>query len=536
MESLWKPGLLYWRVGRRIAGQPGLTPQVWATLSGCALAKKCSLPAPSLIHPLPREHQNQWCAEIPQSPHAGLWRRAGLPAHALGEVISRVSLFLRVWQPSFQPRGLSTCKRSRQTQRTDPAGCRHLPSDHHTLLPRPKGASRRLWRRTAHPQTRANHGSRSCQRAPAPRARTRAERCAPAPQRRPPGPPPRVRTAQGSSAAAAGCAHGPRGPSGWAQQDEAPQRQDSPGLREARGGSTRVGTNREAAASARRPEARHSLLHNVDLVAPAVLVLDAQLQPARLDGHPGARVLRHTAPSRRARSPAAPPATAAAPPGAGTGRRYRSRRCPGGRASPTARSLPPAVPAAPRRRGPGGAHAPRPAPWRRTQLRARSSAFIAASARLPPARRSDVSPARRSRRAGSRDGRRWPAPPPRAGPPCSCASRSAEGAPAGHRWPAPPCRTDGISARHSALCRGLQGEGRKRMGEREKGGKGLGGKGERRKEEGGRKEEGRKGAGERKGGKGEMEGYRKWRTHLPNCSGKLPRIRWKSFSPVSSST
>lgn len=47
----------------------------------------------------------------------------------------------------------------------------------------------------------------------------------------------------------------------------------------------------------------HSLLHDVDLVTPAVLVLDAELQPARLDGHAVARVLRDTAPSAAAARP-----------------------------------------------------------------------------------------------------------------------------------------------------------------------------------------------------------------------------------------
>lgn len=45
------------------------------------------------------------------------------------------------------------------------------------------------------------------------------------------------------------------------------------------------------------PARLHSLLHDVDLMTPAVLVLDAELQPARLDGHAVARVLRDTAPS-----------------------------------------------------------------------------------------------------------------------------------------------------------------------------------------------------------------------------------------------
>lgn len=197
----------------------------------------------------------------------------------------------------------------------------------------------------------------------------------------------------------------------------------------------------------------HSLLHDVDLVTPAVLVLDAELQPARLDGHAVARVLRDTAPSAAPARPC-PPRRPARPhlvlvqahvaeaagaqavahlPGPAAAGRVPAQRGPSG--GPLAGG------------GRGG-----PAPLHGSAAGSGTPPLLPRHRPAPPApargrrRQRRLSPGGRSRRARSRGGRLGPAPPPLAAGRRTGASPRAAAAPAEPRWPAPPCNDSAMTS------------------------------------------------------------------------------------------
>lgn len=188
------------------------------------------------------------------------------------------------------------------------------------------------------------------------------------------------------------------------------------------------------------------------------------------------------------------------PPGADRGRRYRSRQCPGDHASPKARSRPPAAPAAQRRRG----RAPRrarargelPAPLRRSHSAPTALRLYCHVTRAHPAPANSRVPRRRQRRRQARRAKSkgWKSRRKAR----ACAASSARSA--AHRRQSARC---GSASSASLASTALQHSPRQRplcaLRDRREEGTGSG-------------------------------------THLPKCSGKGPRMRWKSFSPESSST